>query len=40
MTSGVPGTHVTAASLTVVILTGVLGTVATLFWWERSDQTV
>jgi ABC-2 type transport system permease protein len=40
MTSGVPGTHIAAASVAVVILTGVLGMVATLLWWERSDQTV
>lgn len=40
MTSGVPGTHLAAASIAVVILTGALGMVATLLWWERSDQTV
>jgi hypothetical protein len=39
MTSGVPGTHVSAASVAVVVLTGALGMVATLLWWERSDQT-
>jgi ABC-2 type transport system permease protein len=40
MNGGSPGVHVAAASVAVVILTGVLGTVATLFWWERADQTV
>lgn len=40
MTSGVPGTHLAAASVAVVIMTGALGMAATLFWWERSDQTV
>ena len=40
MTSGVPGAHLAAASLAIVILTGALGMAATLFWWERSDQTV
>jgi ABC-2 type transport system permease protein len=40
ITSGVAGTHITAASLAVVILTGALGMAATLLWWERSDQTV
>ena len=40
MTSGVPGAHITGASLVIVVLTGVLGLVATLLWWERSDQTV
>ena len=39
ITSGTPGTHVTGASLAVVILTGALGMAATLLWWERSDQT-
>jgi ABC-2 type transport system permease protein len=38
--SGVPGTHIAAASIVVVVLTGALGMVATLLWWERSDQTV
>ena len=40
ITSGVAGTRITAASLVIVVLTGALGIVATLFWWERSDQTV
>ena len=40
MTSGVPETHITAASIAVVIFTGMLGMIATLLWWERSDQTV
>jgi len=40
MTSGAAGTHVAAASLAIVILTGALGLAATLVWWERSDQTV
>ena len=39
MTSGVPGTHITAASVAVVLLTGALGMAATLLWWERADQT-
>jgi hypothetical protein len=39
ITSGVAGTHITAASLAVVLLTGALGLAATLLWWERSDQT-
>jgi ABC-2 type transport system permease protein len=38
--SGVPETHIAVVSLVVVIVTGVLGMVATLLWWERSDQTV
>lgn len=38
--SGTPGTHVTGASLAVVVLTGAVGMAATLLWWERSDQTV
>ncbi len=37
--SGTPGTHVTGASLAVVVLTGAVGMAATLLWWERSDQT-
>jgi len=40
MTSGVPGTHITPASVAVVLLTGALAMAATLLWWERSDQTV
>ena len=39
ITSGTPGTHVTGASLAVVVLTGAVGMAATLLWWERSDQT-
>jgi len=40
MTSGTPGTQIAAASVAIVILTGVLGFVVTLLWWERADQTV
>lgn len=39
MSSGVPGTHVAVASVLVVILTGLAGFAATLWWWERADQT-
>jgi len=38
MFSGTPGTHVAGASILLVILTGVAGGAATVFWWERADQ--
>jgi ABC-2 type transport system permease protein len=38
MFSGTPGTHVTGASVLLVILTGVAGAAATVTWWERADQ--
>lgn len=40
ITSGVAETHITGASVAVVVLTGVLGIAAVLLWWERSDQTL
>jgi ABC-2 type transport system permease protein len=39
MSSGVPGTHVAGPSVAVVMLTGLAGFAATLWWWERADQT-
>jgi ABC-2 type transport system permease protein len=39
MTSGVPGTHVAGPSIVVVVVTGLAGFAATLWWWERADQT-
>lgn len=39
MSSGVPGVDVACASVLVVVLTGTAGLAATLWWWERADQT-
>jgi ABC-2 type transport system permease protein len=38
--SGIAGTQVLTGSILVTVLTGVMGVVATVLWWERSDQTV
>jgi ABC-2 type transport system permease protein len=38
MSSGMPGSHVSGASVLLVVLTGVAGAAATLLWWERADQ--
>ena len=39
MSGGVPGSQVVPVSVIVVILTGLAGLAATLWWWERADQT-